>query len=227
MLHTDFRPNKTVRWHACALLLLLSAWVAPSAFADTDHMDRDRDYRGHAAGPVLPATARPFGISLTDAASLTGVFNQTDHSGPVPAIAPRIQMLYTTATNAFTVGRGDVLYVPLVWNNNVPEIIGDFPTNPRSRRQLLNYWFSQSQFGVTAMEFRVDGRLTTLGGGNLVQVELPPTADTSPLYYQTAAAYIAGLRPGEHTIALHFRATGDALRRTNVAQYFPDGVFEF
>jgi len=188
--------------------------------------ETDRRPIHHSA--VLPAEARPFGYSLADMVRLTAAFNVGDRSGPPPN-SP-FQVLYVIGnadTAAFTVRHGTFLFVPVLYSDNSAPLLGHFPANVLDRRQLLPYWFSQNEIGIVATDVTVDGVTVPLGAryvqGAVFAQPLPSTATQ----YVAAAAFIEPLRRGVHSVAIHSRATGDALRAPPFDQVFPDGVFEF
>ena len=219
------------RWVAGALTALALAAGASSALAGANGMHAarmpDAEQQRHIA-PVLPPQARPFGYSLQDMARLTAVFNAGDHSGPPPN-SP-FQILYVnwvTGGTSFEVARGTFFYVPLAYSNDAPPVIGNFPANPEDPHQAVHYWLSQAQVGVASMEVVVDGKAVSLGGRNVVGVRADQLLPDGSTQFVGAAAFIAPLPRGAHTVEIRMRATGDALRAPAVAPYFPDGVWEF
>jgi len=92
-----------------------------------------------AGGNVLPGLAQPKGYSLLTLAEETAAFNVTDRSGPPPALP--FQMLYSRPgnTNTFEVRAGTMLYVPVIFNDDSPPVLGNFP-DPTDRDALLFYW---------------------------------------------------------------------------------------
>ena len=182
-------------------------------------------------GKVMPAHARPHGYSLRHMARVTASFNASDRSGAtIPLPNTPFHILYTSAANPgndFQVMQGKFMYVPVAYSDNSPPVIGDFPSSAENRRELLRYWYSQRQLGTTITEINVDGRKTRLGGDYVAGVDFEQPISDGATKYIAPAAFIKPLSPGQHTIKIHFKATGDALREPPFPDYFPLGYFEF
>jgi hypothetical protein len=216
---------------AAALTTLALATGAPHAQAGAASMHADRmpaaQQQRHTA-PVLPAQARPFGYSLDEMARLVAPFNQTDRNGPPPNTP--FQILYlnnVTGATAFDVAHGKFLYVPLLYNDDSAPVIGRFPANAQDRLQMLRYWYSQREFGVTTMQLVIDGKVVPLGAAYVSGLSFAAPLPDGATQYLTAGAFIAPLARGAHTVEIRFKATGDALRESPFDQYFPDGFWEF
>lgn len=231
--HTIICSAGTARYWTTGLLAAGLAVASASAVAglgpQPDARAHEESRHGH--GAVLPASARPLGHSLHDMARLTANFNASDRSGAVvPVPTTPFQILYTSADNPgnnFSVMQGRFMYVPVAYNDNSLPIIGDFPASAENRRQLLKYWYSQRQMGTVATEITVDGRTICLGGDYLAGVDFAAPLSDGATKYMAPAAFIRPLPPGAHTVEIHFKATGDALREPPFPDYFPLGYFEF
>lgn len=181
-------------------------------------------------GNVLPPTAQPRGYSLFQMAKATASFNTTDRSGSVVPI-PRtpFRILYTTAsnpTNTFNVKTGDMLYIPVVYNDDSLPVIGHFP-DVYNRWALLNYFYSQQEFGTVFTKIIVDGKETSLGSDYLVGVKFSQPLPDGALNYMTSAAFLTPFKKGRHTVEISSRATGAAFSAPDIIVYFPGGIFEF
>ena len=201
-----------------------TAWAGSGA----PHAKRSAEETHRQLLPVLSASARPFGYSLDDMARLVAPFNISDRSGPPPN-SP-FQILYlnnVTQATSFDMAAGKMLYVPMIYNDDGPPIIGHFPSNAQDRPSMLRYWYSQSELGVTTMELVVDGKRVPLGAGYVSGVSFTPPLADGASQYLTAGAFIAPLARGAHTVGIRFKATGDALRIPPFDQWFTDGVWEF
>ncbi len=181
-------------------------------------------------GNVIPPTAHPRGYSLFQMAKTTAKFNTTDRSGsavPVPKTPFRI--LYTTASNpahTFNVKTGDMLYVPVVYNDDSLPVIGHFP-NVYNRWALLNYFYSQQEFGTVFTKIIVDGKETSLGSDYLVGVKFSQPLPDGALNYMTSGAFLTPLKKGQHKVEIAVKATGAAFSAPDIIVYFPNGIFEF
>jgi hypothetical protein len=75
------------------------------------------------------------------------------------------QILYTSTTNpsnTFHVQPGTMLYVPIVFSDNAPPILGDFP-DVNDPEAVSDYYFNPEQLGAEFIEIVVDGKVTSLG----------------------------------------------------------------
>jgi hypothetical protein len=189
--------------------------LAPTSFAGVPSIAKQSVAATQGGGNVLPAQAQPKGYSLLRLAKTTAAFNVSDHSGAPPNVP--FQMLFWTADNApFHVRPGTMLYVPILYNDDSPVIIGDFP-DPTDRKALLNYWYSQKQFGVVYTNITVDGQTTSLGADYVMGVKFAAPLPDTATQYITVGAVLTPLTKGRHTIGISALATGEAI----------GGVFEF
>jgi hypothetical protein len=171
--------------------------------------------RGGRGGQVLPAAARSHGLSLTDMAGATALFNT---SGNDLSQYPRtpFQILYVdratqtfspvdgglvvTGTNQFTVAAGTPFYVPVAFIDDSPPILGTFPTGPSA---VANYVFAQDQVGTKDLRVIVDGRVTPIGSAYAAgPVQTPPLLDGGGSHIITVGAFLTPLSPGTHTVAI-------------------------
>ena len=229
--HPSTSQAMRVRCRTVAIALVALALVIGTADCLAG-VNAGRDGRANADeqhrrfAPVLPPQARPFGYSLDEMARLIAPFNISDRSAPPPN-SP-FQILFEGGPMpSFDVKRGTYLYVPLLYNDNSAPILGHFPANAENRQKALRYWYSQNEFGVTTMEIIVDGKTTSLGAGYVSGVSFTSPLDDGATQYLTAAAFIAPLALGVHTVEIHFKATGDALREPPFNEFFLDGIYEF
>ncbi len=160
-------------------------------------------------GNVLPAQAQPKGYSLMSLAETTAAFNVTDHSGPPPGVP--FQILVLRGNNEpFHVRPGTMLYVPILYNSDSPPVVGNYP-DVTDREALLEYWYSQSEFGVVYTNITVDGKVTSLGPDYLVGVKFDEPLPDTAMQYMTVAAVLTPLTKGQHTVEISALATGDAI----------------
>jgi hypothetical protein len=174
---------------------------------------------------VLPPTAKPKGYSLAKMADITAFFN----TGPrVPGSEPAtpFQILYTPLegdTPVFTVSQGTMFYLPLVYSDDSPPIIGDLPADVDDQPAVATYYFDPDELGATMLQVEVDGRVSTFGPGYAVGAATP-LADGGTRY-TTVAAFLAPLPPGAHTVTI--RALFDGAALAAFPDFFPDGIWEF
>jgi hypothetical protein len=146
-------------------------------------------------GNVLPPTAKPKGYSLTDIAKATAFFTTT---------APN--------DNTFTVQPGTMLYVPIFFADDSPEIFGHFPdaTVPEA---VTNYFFSDDELGAEFLEIVIDGKITSIAedSGYIVGVKGIKLADGPGTQYLPAAVFLTPLTKGTHSVTIRAEFTGAAI----------------
>jgi hypothetical protein len=178
--------------------------------------------RAQGGGNVLPPTARPHGYSLADMAAVTAFFN----TGPrAPGTEPDtpFQVLFSTVngpTPVFTVRPGTMFYVPVVYTDDSPPILGDFPQDVTNQAAVSHYYFDPGELGAVFIQIEVDGQVSSLGPGYAVgAVEILADGGSR---YTTVAAFLSPLPKGRHAVTIRALLTGAAL-----VPYFPGGVFAF
>jgi hypothetical protein len=164
---------------------------------------------------------------LRDAAYQTAAFNSGATLPPenYPAHLP-FQMLYVPnwgdpavknntggASTSFYVKRGTRLYVPVIYNNDIPKVLGGHLTPLGDHDALLDYWYSQDRFGLDYAKILVDGKETSLSPGYLVDIGLDPVVNpvgqTDPMgRYQVVAAMLTPLPRGTHTVEISVSVSG-------------------
>jgi hypothetical protein len=112
------------------------------------------------------------------------------------------------------VKRGTQLYVPVFFNNDIPDVLGGQLTPLGDHAALLDYWYSPDKAGLDYAKILVDGRETSLNPGYLVDIGFDPAVivagQTVPMgRYQVIAAMLKPLPRGTHTVEISFSATGD------------------
>lgn len=163
---------------------------------------------------LLPPDAAPDGYSLERAAAAVAPFNV----GPrTPDTLPDVpfQILYvpnvppypTEAT--FTVKQGTYLYVPLLYMDDSPPIVGDFPNNVKDQREDANYIFNPDEVGGS-FEINVDGKSTRIGPEYVAGAKTQPLPDGGGTHVVAVAAFIQPLLKGKHKITCNIAAEGDA-----------------
>ena len=166
------------------------------------------------SGQILPATAKPQGYSLVEAAAATAFFNSGSRAeDELPKGFP-FQILYLpdgADTNTFQVKPGTALYVPVVWDADL--------ANVSDPNVVQDYYFNPEKLGAEYLNIAVDGKVTSLGPEYAVGVETP---GLRPYKYTTVAAFVSPLSPGTHTVTISGRLTGKLLENA-----FPDGILEY
>jgi hypothetical protein len=166
-------------------------------------------------GNVLPATARPYGFSLTDMTGATALFTTSGNNLAFyphtpfqvlyfdpPTLAFHFENggLFVTGVNHLTVKPGTPFYVPVANVDDSPPILGTFPTDPST---VANYVFAHDQVGMTNLQIVVDGRVTPLGSAYAAgPVTTPPLLDGGGTHIITVGAFLTPLSPGTHTVSI-------------------------
>ena len=193
-------------------LVLAGAFMASPAWSDA---------AARGGGNVLPATAQPFGWSLS---RMTGALAFFTISGNNPENYPDtpFQVLYydpstrvdeivdgglhITGSNTFPVKPGTWFFVPVFSVDDSPPIIGTWPT---THEQAVAYFFGPTQVGVKGLEITVDGRTSPLGAAYLAgPVTTAPLPDGGGTHILTVGAFLSPLSPGRHTVSISGGAFG-------------------
>jgi hypothetical protein len=207
MSNKFFTANCTA---AAVFAIVLLASTAPSSAGF-----RTEDRSAGAAqegGIVIPARAEPRDFSLSAIARATAVFNTGDRSGTPPDVVygdPFVG-LFATATNVFNVQEGTILYVPVLYVDDSPPILGDFP-DIADRGAVLNYFYSQKEVGVIYTNISVDGKVTPLDHNYLVAVTTSALSDGGGAHYLVVAAYLTPLKKGTHNVTISGLVSGAAV----------------
>jgi len=182
-------------------------------------------------GEVMPPTAKPLGSSLGDLNEILAKFDATgnDMTYYPPAPFP-FQILYvafgtgqgeqTTCQNGgagwFTFGgnffnnvpSGTPFFVPLFSVNDIPPVIGVFPTDPR---QTPGYCFDPQQVGFKDLEVIVDGKSTKIGPEYAAGPSPPQILDGTTFRSIQIGAFLTPMSVGTHTVRIKGQAAGAAL----------------
>lgn len=184
-------------------------------------------------GNVLPPEAMPYGYTLNDMASALALFNT---SGNSPSYYPNtpLQILYVdpasitstfpgdggliqTGTNSFTLATGRMFFVPLIWEDDSPPIIGNFPND---RSDAAFYIFDPSQVGFIDGAIAVDGKTTEVGAPYLAgPVKVPYLLDGDGTHVIQLGVFLTPLSPGRHTVTISGRFAGSAFAAASGLAY--------
>lgn len=217
--------KKVTKQFRLVLAIALFISVTPSFAGPPNHLHPNQ-LNNLNGGNALPANAKQKGYSLSDMAKATAAFNVTDHSGTFPDVVngKPFQGLFTVwdnVTNAykeFIVSEGTMLYVPVIQIDDSTPVVGTVP-DVADRNALVNYVYSQSQFGLVYTNITIDGKVTKLNSNYMVGVKVPPLTNNLPLpgstpgtQYITVAALLTPLNKGTHTVVISGSATGAQIK---------------
>src|SRR5262249_23128546 len=100
----------------------------------------------------------------------------------------------------------------LLYIDDSPPIVGDFPDDLNNRAELEAYVFGPDQIGVDLLQIIVDGKVTHLGPEYVVGVTTPhQLPDGGGTHYIVPAAVLGPLSPGEHTVVIKTPVSGVAV----------------
>lgn len=179
-------------------------------------------------GTVLPATARPYGYSLTDMSQKTAPFNT---SGNDPRYYPKtpFQVLYVdpstfnatptpdgglavTASNSFKVSPGTPFYVPLLTADDAGtgELVDKFPKHASGAADFV---FGPDLFGVKNTEIIVDGKSTPVGAAYVVgPVHMPQPLPDTGTNIITLGVFLSPMSVGTHRVDIKGEVAGLAFQ---------------
>jgi hypothetical protein len=151
-------------------------------------------------GVVLPATATPSDYTLDDMAAEMALFSTSGNDLHYYPDTP-FQILYTSATNTFTVPAGTRFFVPVFFVDDSPPVLGNFPDDADD---IADYVFGADQLGGYDMQIVVDGTATTLGPAYLGSAYVGGTGllDGGGHNFIQLGGFLAPLSPGEHTVKI-------------------------
>jgi hypothetical protein len=172
-------------------------------------------------GEVVPVVGKPKGYSLADAAAATAYFNTGARTpDTIPGNFP-FQILYITPdySNTFSVETGTMLYVPVIYSDDLDAAYWPFPdvTDPAA---VMAYYFDPQQLGAEYFQIVVDGKVSELGPEYAAGTTTQGLADGGQ-DYTVVAAFLTPLSKGKHTVKIAARLSG---------KYITDvfgGVYEF
>lgn len=160
------------------------------------------------SGQVLPPAATPLGWSIDDMAAAVANFSISGNDLAYYPDTP-FQIIYRHPGNSFTVGPGTFLYVKVIFIDDSPPVIGDWPAD---KSGVAEYFFGRTQLGAHDLEIEVDGTVYSLDDPGYVggPVPTPDSPDGSANFIQTGA-FVSPLAPGNHTLTIRGVLDGDAI----------------
>lgn len=210
MTHRFSTRFRIVVLPAVLFLTVGLAWSAVSAPDGVGAQDTHTLYLPFAArqtGLILPADTELGGHSLEAAALRTAVFNVGLDPTTYPLGLP-FTILNASGDKTFTVPNGTSFYVPLMWADDAPPVIGAFPSD---RIGAQAYFFGHEQLGGHGFSIEVDGTLYPLGSAYLVGPLAMPQLPDGGTHYMVQAAFMGPLNSGPHTIVLRGEFSGAAV----------------
>jgi hypothetical protein len=166
-------------------------------------------------GEVLPSDATPHGYSLRDMAKAIALFttsgNNSQYYPDTPfqilaedtstvIVTPSDGGIDVTGGNSFTVGAGTPFFVPVVYVDDSPPVIGTFPANEHAARK---YVFDPKQFGANDLAIIVDGKRPGLHKAYVAgPVLTAPLLDGGGTHFISVGAFLTPLRVGTHTVTI-------------------------
>jgi hypothetical protein len=160
------------------------------------------------SGQVLPPTATPHGWSIDDMAAAVANFSISGNNLAYYPETP-FQIIYRHPGNAFTVPPGTFLYVKVIFIDDSPPVIGDWPAD---KSGVAEYFFGRTQLGAHDLEIEVDGKVFSLDNPGYVggPVPTPNSPDGSANFIQTGA-FVTPLSKGTHSLTIRGVLDGAAM----------------
>jgi hypothetical protein len=160
------------------------------------------------SGQVLPPTATPKGWSIDDMAAAVANFSISGNDLAYYPDTP-FQIIYRHPGNAFTLKPGTFLYVKVVFIDDSPPIIGDWPED---KDDVADYFFGRTQLGAHDLEIEVDGTVYSLDDPGYVGGPVPtPNSPDGSEHFIQSGAFVSPLSRGTHTLTIRGVLDGDAM----------------
>ena len=142
-------------------------------------------------------------------------FVARDLTTPCDSPEPPCGLLATQSgpySNTFNVPPGTKFFVPVDNADDSPLVVGTFPVNNREAR---NYIFDPEQVGGEDFAITIDGVSTQLGPRYVAgPVTTPPLLDGGGTHIVTIGAFLAPMKPGQHTVRITGGYFGQAITDT-------------
>ena len=159
-------------------------------------------------GKVLPPTATPHEWTVDDMAAAIANFSITGNDLAYYPNTP-FQIIYRHPGNAFTVSSGTFFYVKLVFIDDSPPIIGDWPAD---KSAAANYIFGRTELGAHDLEIEVDGKVYSLDNPGYIGGPVPtPNSPDGSAHFIQIGAFMTPLSVGVHTVTIRGVMDGDAM----------------
>ena len=94
-----------------------------------------------------------------------------------------------------------MLYVPVVYSDDAPPILGDLP-DVTNQPAVANDYFSPQEFGAVYIQIVVDNQVTSLGTGYPVGAVTPLADSPGGTLYTVVAAFLTPLTRGALTVTI-------------------------
>jgi hypothetical protein len=185
---------------------------------------------------ILPAAAKPHGVSRTDMAQTVALFESSLNAGtPIAPPSTPFQILDLNHLN-YVVTRNTVLYVPVFNFDDSPPVTGCTPPGvpgtpgcvgvwPANHKAALSYIYGAQKVGGHDMAITIDGRKTALSQDYLAgPVSTPPLLDGGGTHELLIAAYVGPLAVGTHTVRITGVLDGPYLEITYGVSSFPADI---
>jgi hypothetical protein len=154
-------------------------------------------------------------------------FVMKDLVTPCDSPAPPCGLFFTQPqgvpySNSFIVERGMKFFVPVDNANDLPPVVGNFPTN---NDQARRYIFDPKQVGGRDFTITIDGVCTTLGPAYVAgpAPALAPPPEFGDFQMVTIGAFLAPMSPGHHKVRITGGYYGPAINEAYEPVGFPLG----
>lgn len=158
-------------------------------------------------GRVLPSTATPLGWSLDEMTAAVANFSISGNDLAYYPDTP-FQIIYRRPGNSFTVKAGTYFYVNVVFFDDAPPIIGDWPAD---KDAAAGYVFGRDQLGGHDLAIEVDGVVYSLDDPGYISLAETPTSPDGSAHILKIAAFLTPLSKGVHQVTIRGVFDGDAI----------------
>jgi hypothetical protein len=143
-------------------------------------------------------------VPLDTAATLLAKFSDGSNDPRFLPSTP-FQVIYDNGSDVFNLKTGTRLFVPILYINDSPPVIGTYPSD---KSGLAFYYFDPTQIGIEGAQIEVDGNVTDIGPdyiGAVFDVALPNGGSNCT----ELGAFLTPLAKGTHTITIRMAVRGE------------------
>jgi hypothetical protein len=176
------------------------------------------------SGNTTDVPDTPFQILYADPEVTDVRMVRTDLVTTCDSPAPPCGLFFTQPAdefaNSFTVPAGTRFFVPVDNANDLPPVVGTFPTNNREARAYL---FDPEGVGGKDFAVIIDGVSTPLGPAYVAGPVAAPPSPFGDFQMVTIGAFLTPMTPGQHTVRITGGYYGPGINEAYEPVGFPLG----